>query len=574
MMIMTYDGLVTRRVSKELHTLLATGRILKIYQPTKTELVLNIRANGQTHRLLLSMHPVYARVHLTAEKYTNPKEPPMFCMLLRKHLEGSFIHNISQYENERIIELSIQGKNEIGDDVRKRLVIEIMGKHSNIILVDADKGHILDAMKHLSPYQNRFRTIQPGQAYIYPPTQGKVNPFNLTKEVRHSTIESASDERPFLNHFMGISPQIEQEIKTFGDDLDAQIEGFEQLLAKVNNGPVEPVIDQSQAAFYLFPLTSFTADLKPFESVNLLLDYYYRDKADRDLVKQRAGDLIRVLQNERSKTVRKIKKQQQTLKKAENAARYQKMGELLTAHMHLVKQGDASVEVLDYYEDDTPTLTIELNPNKSPSENAQSYFKTYQKLKTSKRILDIEIKKAYEMIAYLDQLIEQIEKARLEDLIEIREELEEEGLIKKKVAKNQKKNKPKKPTPDRYQSSDGTPIFVGKNNKQNEYLTMKFASKQNIWLHTKDIPGSHVVIRADDPSETTLTEAAMLAAYFSKAQQSSSVPVDYTEIKHVHKPSGAKPGYVIYDSQKTLAVTPKKDVVEQLKQNENLASDK
>ncbi|MGM0522685.1 MAG: Rqc2 family fibronectin-binding protein [Bacillota bacterium] len=570
---MTYDGLVTRRVSKELQTLLSTGRVLKIYQPTKTELILNIRANGQTHRLLLSMHPVYARVHLTDEKFTNPKEPPMFCMLLRKHLEGSFIHGITQYENERIIELSIQGKNEIGDDVRKRLIIEIMGKHSNIILVDADKGHILDAMKHLSPYQNRFRTIQPGQPYIYPPTQEKVNPFDLTKEDLQLKVTSSSSERPFMTHFMGVSPQIEHEIKTFGDDLATQIEGFQQLLTNINDGQVDPVIDQSQPAFYLFPLESFTTDLKHFDSVNSLLDYFYRDKAERDLVKQRAGDLIRVLQNERSKTVRKIKKQQQTLKKAENASRYQKMGELLTAHMHLVKQGDVSVDVLDYYDEDTPTLTIELNPNKSPSENAQSYFKTYQKLKTSKKMLDIEIKKAHEMIAYLDQLIEQIEKARLEDLAEIREELEEEGLIKKKVVKNQKKNKPKKPTPERYQSSDGTLIFVGKNNKQNDYLTMKLASKQNIWLHTKDIPGSHVVIRSEDPSETTLKEAALLAAYFSKAQQSSSVPVDYTEIKHVHKPSGAKPGYVIYDSQKTIAVTPNKDVVEQLKQNDQVAND-
>ncbi|WP_369813732.1 NFACT family protein [Halolactibacillus sp. JCM 19043] len=436
---MTYDGMVTRRVSKELQALLATGRILKIYQPTKTELILNIRANGKTHRLLLSMHPVYARIHLTDEKFTNPKEPPMFCMLLRKHLEGSFIREIIQYENERIIELSIQGKNEIGDDIRKRLIIEIMGKHSNIILVDADKGHILDAMKHLSPYQNRFRTIQPGQPYIYPPTQDKVNPFDLNKKDRETIVKQSLHERAFMTHFMGVSPQIEQELQTFGDDIDSQIHGFHQLLVDIENGQIDPVIDQTKHAFYLFPLKSFSENLKHFASVNALLDYFYRDKAERDLVKQRAGDLIRVLQNERSKTLRKIKKQQQTLKKAEHAPSYQKKGELLTAHMHLVKQGDSSVDVLDYYEEDTPTLTIELNPNKSPSENAQSYFKTYQKLKTSKKMLDIEIQKAYEMIDYLDQLIEQIEKARLEDLDEIREELEDEGLIKKKVLKKPEK---------------------------------------------------------------------------------------------------------------------------------------
>lgn len=567
MMTMTYDGMVTRSVSKELTSKLTTGRILKIYQPTKTELILNIRANGKTHRLLLSMHPVYARVHLTEEKYTNPKEPPMFCMLLRKHMEGSFIQTITQYENERIIEMSIRGKNEIGDDIKKRLIIEIMGKHSNIILIDDDKGHILDAMKHLSPYQNRFRTILPGQTYIYPPSQNKYNPFSLSEADVFKIVNQTDANRKFVSQFMGVSPQLESELYHFGENLIDQVTGFIQLLNRVNNDQITPVIDLESNNFYIFKLTSFSDELQTFNSVNTMLDVYYRDKAERDLVKQRAGDLIRVLQNERNKTVRKIKKQQQTLNKAESAHEFQRKGELLTAHMHLIKKGDASVDVFDYYEEDAPALTIELNPNKSPSENAQTFFKTYNKLKTSKKILDVEIKKAHEMIDYLDQLIEQIEKARLEDLEDIREELEDEGLIKKKVIKHQKKKTSKKPTPDRYQSSDGTVILVGKNNKQNEYLTMKLAGKQNIWLHTKDIPGSHVVIRSDEPSETTLKEAALLASYFSKAQQSSSVPVDYTEIKHVHKPNGAKPGYVIYDHQKTIAVTPSKSVVDKLKKN-------
>lgn len=568
MITMTYDGMVTRRVSIELNALLTSGRILKIYQPTKTELILNIRAHGKNHSLLLSMHPVYARVHITTEKFTNPKEPPMFCMLLRKHMEGSFIHQVTQYENERIMELIIRGKNEIGDDIRKKLIIEIMGKHSNIILVDEDKGHILDAMKHLSPYQNRFRTILPGQPYIYPPTQNKSNPFDLSTDDILAQVQASDAPHVFMATFMGVSPLIEQELSaTCSENVTAKVQAFQRILTDVATGQVNPTIDQDAQGFYLFPLHNFSDDVTHYASINACLDAFYREKAERDLVKQRAGDLIRVLQSERNKIIRKIKKQEQTLNKAAHAANYQKKGELLTAHMHLIKQGDTCVDVIDYYQEDTPSLTIELNPNKSPSENAQSYFKTYQKLKTSKKILEIEIEKAHEMVRYLDQLIEQIEKARLEDLADIREELEEEGLIKRKPSKNQKKAKANKPTPDVFTASDGTTILVGKNNKQNEYLTMKLAGKQNIWLHTKDIPGSHVVIRSDAPSDTTLKEAALLAAYYSKAQASSSVPVDYTEIKHVHKPNGAKPGYVIYSHQKTLTVTPSAKIVAQLKQN-------
>jgi len=249
---------------------------------------------------------------------------------------------------------------------------------------------------------------------------------------------------------------------------------------------------------------------------------------------------------------------------AENRDYYQKMGELLTAHMHLVSLGDTSVTVTDYYDPEQNELEVELNPNKTPSENAQSYFKSYQKLKTSKQIVEKEIIKTEEEIAYLEQLLQHIDKASVEDVEEIRDELREEGYLKKQV-KTKKKNKPKKPNPEQYISSNGTLILVGKNNNQNEYVTTKLAHRDDIWLHTKDIPGSHVVIRDNDPSEETIMEAAKLAAYFSKSSQSSSVPVDYTKIRHVKKPNGSKPGFVIYENQKTLFVTPEKELVEQLR---------
>lgn len=316
----------------------------------------------------------------------------------------------------------------------------------------------------------------------------------------------------------------------------------------------------------MFPLHSFSEKVETYDTVSDMLDGYYSGKAERDRVKQQAGDLYRFLKNERDKNKRKIKKHEQTLKRSESAEEYQRLGELLTAHMHIVQNGDAEVTVVDYYDPDQSELTIELNPNKSPSENAQNYFQTYQKLKKSKQVVQQEVKKAEEEIQYFERLIQQVESAREQDIEEIRDELREQGYMKKKPSYHgKKKNKPKKPAPESFLSSDGTLIYVGRNNKQNEYLTNRMANKSDIWLHAKDIPGSHVVIRNEDPSEDTLLEAAQLAANFSKSSQSSSVPVDYTQIKHVKKPSGAKPGFVTYDHQQTLFVTPEFSYVRELR---------
>ncbi|MBM7540517.1 Rqc2 family fibronectin-binding protein [Amphibacillus cookii] len=570
---MAFDGIVTHAISNELNKLLTSGRVTKVYQPTATELILTIRAQRSNHSLLLSAHPSYSRIHLTEEPFQNPAEPPMFCMLLRKHLIGSFIESIHQYKNERIIEINVRGKNEIGDDISKKLVVEIMGKHSNIILIDREKGHILDSIKHISPNQNRYRTILPGQTYIYPPDQDKKNPFSTDlqsiEDILENTGGDLSYQQKLVNTFMGISPLLASEIcNQVQPKTVAHIaKSFKQMIEQINNDELTPVIHYGgKEDFHVIALERFDGESKVFASVSDMLDNFYADKAERDRVKQQAGDLIKFLNNEYDKNKRKIKKQKQTLKKAERAEFYQKQGELLTAHLHLVKAGDQQIDVIDYYDPDQQSLTIELNPNKTPSENAQHYFKTYQKLKTSKQKLKHEIKKAEQEMDYLDQLIQQVETARVEDIEDIREELREQGYLKKKVYDRKQKKKTGKPDPEQYLATDGTPILVGRNNKQNEYLTMRLAGRRDIWLHTKDIPGSHVVIRSDSPSEDTLAEAAQLAALFSKASQSSSVPVDYTEIRHVKKPNGAKPGYVIYDHQKTLFVTPDQQFIKKLKQ--------
>lgn len=333
---------------------------------------------------------------------------------------------------------------------------------------------------------------------------------------------------------------------------------------QIKENDYQPAIYQEpKEEFHVLAFPDDKADTV-FEEVNPMLDAFYSGKAERDRVKQQAKDLYRFIKNEQDKNLRKLKKHRQTVEKSERADYYQKQGELLTAHMHLVKPNQKEVSVIDYYDPDQKEMTIPLNPNKSPSANAQSYFKTYQKLKNSRKMMESEIKRTNEEIDYFDQLLQQLDVASTDDIEEIREELREEGYLRRQRT-SKKTKKPQKPAPETYQSSDGTTILVGKNNKQNEYATMRLAHRDDIWLHTKDIPGSHVIIRDREPSEKTLEEAAILAAYYSKSQQSSSVPVDYTRIRHVKKPNGSKPGYVTYDNQKTLFVTPAKEIVDQLK---------
>ncbi|MYL48766.1 DUF814 domain-containing protein [Halobacillus litoralis] len=571
---MSFDGIVTRAITNELNETIQSGRIMKIYQPTETELVFTVRSNRKKQTLLLSAHPSYARFHLTDDQYHNPKEPPMLCMLLRKHLIGGFIERIEQVDMERIVKFHIRTRNEVGDETMKTLIIEVMGKHSNILLVDEEEGHMLDSIKHLPPSQNRHRTIMPGQPYKLPPEQGKINPVDLEPDafIRKLDFNSGKMDKQILNVVMGFSPMVTKEIvhRAGLGGSQAVKEAYREIREIILNHTYEPQIHRSEKEqFYVIPLHAFSNDVEKFDSVSAMLDDYYSGKAERDRVKQQAGDLHRFLKNERDKNQRKIKKHETTMKKSESAEEYQKLGELLTAHMHMVKTGDESVTVVDYYDPDQSEMTIELNPNKTPSENAQSYFQTYAKLKKSKEVVQKEIKKAEDEILYFERLIQQVESAREEDIEEIREELREQGYLKKKpAAKGNRKNKPQKPKPESFESTDGTLIYVGRNNKQNEYLTNRMANKMDIWLHAKDIPGSHVVIRDQDPSEDTLFEAAQLAANFSKSSKSSSVPVDYTRIRHVKKPSGAKPGFVTYDQQQTLFVTPDSTFIKRLKKRD------
>ena len=568
---MAFDGLFTRAITHEIANSLQTGRISKIYQPSKYEVLLHIRANGKNQKLILSSHPTYARMHLTNQNYDSPALPPMFCMLLRKHLEGGFIEKIEQIDLERIIQITVRSRNEIGDESVKTLVIEIMGRHSNIILVDTKTNVILDSLKHVSLAVNRHRTVYAGAEYVAPPAQHKVNPLLIETEddfIKPLDFLSGNMDKQLVGAFMGISPLFAKEVvkKAGMANEKALSEAFFSLQKPLLTHQYVPamITANGKEFFYLFPLSHLQGNEKTFSSVSELLDRFFFGKAERDRVKQQAHDLERFMQNEKSKNEKKLIKLEKTLQDAGKADKYQLFGELLTANMYALKKGDKEIEVVNYYDENGGTVKITLNPLKTPSENAQRYFQKYQKAKNSVAIVEEQIVKTNEEILYFDSLLQQMEAASSKDIEEIREELAEEGYVRNRKKKNAKK-KPTKPVLDKYLASDGTEIFVGKNNKQNDYLTTKFSRRDEIWLHTKDIPGSHVVIRSLEPTEETLHEAAKIAAYYSKAKDSSSVPVDFTKVRHVKKPSGAKLGFVTYDNQQTLYVTPDADTVMKLK---------
>ncbi|MEI3608210.1 Rqc2 family fibronectin-binding protein [Pseudogracilibacillus sp. SO10305] len=564
---MPFDGIVTRAVTEDLQQSLIGGRINKIYQPTNNEIIMTVRNNRTNYTLLLSIHPSYARIHLTNDKFQYPNEPPTFCMVLRKHLESAIIECIEQYALERIISIKVRGFNEIGDPITKTFMLEIMGRHSNILLLNDDETKIINCMKHVPPFQNSYRTLLPGADYKRPPSQEKIDLLQYPSEkiVHKLDFNQGKIEQQLVQIITGISPFIAKEI-VHKAHLGAQkefIKAIDTFQEQVRTNQFVPTIyRKDREDFHVLPITYLNGDTINFDNVHEMLDAFYSNKAERDRVKQQAKDLERIIKNELQKNKKKLLIHEKTIEKAKKADLLQKQGELLTAHLHLVQKGDSSVTVIDYYDPEQREMTIELLADKTPSENAQRFFKQYRKLVIAKDISATEMMKTKKEIAYLEEIEQQIVTARDEDIDDIREELREEGYIKKQKGKQKRR---KKPTPEHFISSDGTDIYVGRNNMQNEYVTHKLAHREDIWLHTLNIPGSHVIIKDSNPSEETLFEAAQIAAYYSKAQLSASVPVDYTKVKYVKKPSGSKPGFVTYTDQKTIHVTPIESAIKQLK---------
>jgi len=565
---MSYDGLFTHAIVHELREHILNGRVTKIHQPFNNELLIRIRANRKNYQLLLSAHPQYARVQLTDLRYENPQQPPQFCMVLRKYIENSMLVDIKQIKNDRVIEFIFTGRDELGDEQYYYLIVEIMGRHSNILLVNKDENKLYEAIRHVPPSMNSYRTLLPGAQYRSAPEQNNLNPFELSGEIKIERSNSKEKIKSIQSQFQGFGRDSAKELlyQIENNNELTQTETFNTFLKPYIENKYQPTLTEidNRSTFTALPYLSINGEKEDFEYLYKLLDEYYENKAEKDRVHQQTNDLSQVLKNERKKNVKKLEKLIHEDKGADDAEVYRVKGEVLTAFMHQVEKGMEEIELENFY-NDNHSILIDLDPQKSPAENAQWYFSQYQKLKNRKKHLATQIPLTEQEIDYIDSVLTQLDVASSQDIEEIREELGAEGYLRKQ--KRNKKKKKSKSKPDKYYSSDGALILVGKNNHQNDQLTMRTANKSDWWLHTKDIPGSHVVIRSEAPSPESIEEAAHLAAYHSKFNMSSSVPVDYTQIKNVHKPNGAKPGYVIYDNQQTIFVTPDKKLIKQLKQN-------
>ena len=549
---MSFDGFFLHHMVEELRAELLNGRIQKINQPFDQELVLQIRSNRQSHRLLLSAHPVFGRIQLTETTFENPAQPSTFIMVLRKYLQGAVIESIEQIENDRIVEITVSNKNEIGDDIQATLIIEIMGKHSNILLVDKSSNKVLEVIKHIGFSQNSYRTLLPGATYIAPPSTEALNPFTIKDEKLFEILQTQElTAKNLQSLFQGLGRDTAIELENLLTD--DRLSKFRDFFKQETN----PCLTDKS-----FSCVPFSTKIEGhFSSLSQLLDVFYKDKAERDRVKQQASELIRRVENELQKNRQKLKKQEKELQATENAEEFRQKGELLTTFLHQVPNDQDQV-VLDNYYTNQP-ITIALDKALTPNQNAQKYFKRYQKLKEAVKYLTDLIEETKATILYLESVETVLNQAGLDEIAEIREELIQTGFIRRRQREKIQKRK----KPEKYLASDGkTIILVGRNNLQNEELTFKIARKEELWFHAKDIPGSHVVISGNlNPSDEVKTDAAELAAYYSKGRLSNLVQVDMIEIKKLNKPTGGKPGFVTYTGQKTLRVTPDSEKIESMK---------
>lgn len=591
---MALDGITTSAIVSELKAALLGGRIDKIHQPLADEIRMSIRGLGSgAKKIIISANSAHPRIHLTESSRENPMTAPLFCMVMRKHIAGGKIIDIVQPNFERIIILRIESSNEMGDITTKNLILEIMGKHSNLILTD-ETGRILDSIKRVTHEKSSVREVLPGKEYVFPPSQDKKNP--LLAEQADFLFSLHLQEGRRLQEFLyqtytGISPVMAGEICTRAG-LDASdscqettLENSERLFAAFEKTMQEVKAEDYYPAIYyqkenqkennrivdfaVLKMQQFQGlAAKPFPSVSALLEGFYQERDNAAHIRQKAQDMRKLVTNHIERCVKKKEIQLKTRRETEGMDLWKKKGELLTANIYAVPQGVTTFKTIDYYEESMPEIEIAIDPAKTPAENAQKYFAKYNKAKRTLAALEIQEKQNNEELAYLESVLNALENAKEDaDLSEIRTELAESGFIRRQAQKKGQP-KPKRAKPLRYISSDGYEILVGKSNLQNDELTLRTAEPTDLWMHTKDIPGSHVIIRTNGQSElpeATMEEAANLAAFYSKAKNSSMVPVDYTQRKNIKKPNGAKPGMVIYLTNKTIYITPDEARIQQMK---------
>ncbi|WP_027624698.1 Rqc2 family fibronectin-binding protein [Clostridium lundense] len=570
---MALDGIFLYSISEELKNKIINGRVEKVNQPEKDEIILSIKKERTNYKLLISSSPVYPRVHLTKMSKENPMSPPMFCMLLRKHLNSSKLVNIRQLDTDRILFLDFESTDELGFNSIYSLVIEIMGRHSNITLVRHRDNIIMDSIKHVTPDINSVRCLYPSIPYVFPPASEKLSPLNYIYEDLVAFVKEKNikfEKNIFSKIFTGISTQFSKEIfyRMSKSNIQLNIDNLYEIYNELEN--IFKEIKENHFFFALYSQENEFKDFYCFELTNLndiklteytsaseLLDEYYYHKDKEDRLTSKSSNLLRLIHNNLDRCYKKLNLLENTLKECDGKDTYKIYGELLTANIYSIKTGEEKVTVLNYYSENEEYVNIKLDPNKTPAQNIQSYFKKYNKCKKSEEAALVQIESTKEEINYLQSVFTSIKNVEdYKSIDDIKRELMETGYIK---FKKEGKKKEKLSKPMHFISSEDIDIYVGKNNIQNDYLTLKFANNHDIWLHTKDIPGSHVIIKTVNTfSEKTLEEAANLAAYYSKGKDSSKVAVDYTEVKNVHKPNGAKPGMVIYYTNKTIYITPEK----------------
>lgn len=578
---MALDGAFLYAVKNELQELIG-GRVEKIYQPSREEIVISIRKK----KLYISANASSARVHITQKQPDNPQTPPMFCMLLRKKIGSGRLIEIRQDGLERILFFDFECVNELGDLVKITLACEIMGRCSNLIII-SDDGKIIDSIKRVDEEMSRERIVLPGMRYTLPPRDDRLNfltadPETIVTKLRETN--SAELSKALIHVFEGVSPILAREWTFFagrgnhlqsdtidGDQLDRLLyiikKTREQLVkgeccfsvASTKEGILK---DFSFIRLNQFGILMYT---KEISTACELLDYFYceRDRAVR--TKQRANDLFKLLVNLTERTSRRISAQKQELSECAEKDYYKLCGDLISANMYCIKKGDLSATVINFYDESNPEIIIELDVRKTPSQNAQYYYSEYKKCVTAEEKLAVQIAKGEEELQYLDSVFDALTRAEYEnDIIQLRLELREQGYIK---SGGNKSKPPKALPPIEYKSSDGYTILVGRNNHQNDQLSLKFAEKSDIWLHTQNITGSHVIVVTDGeaPPDRTIEEAAIIAAFNSKGRSSDLVPVDYCLAKYVKKPSGAKPGKVIFTNYKTAFVKPDEETENKLR---------
>lgn len=582
---MALDGIYLSLLRKEFDPLI-DGRVDKIHQPSREELIMTIRTKEGAQKLMFSTGAGSARVHITTADIENPKTPPMFCMLMRKHLAGGRLTAIRQDGFERILFFDFEATNEMGDRVKLTLAAEIMGRRSNLILYHED-GRIIDSIKRVGQEMSSVRMVLPGAQYTLPPREQRLNLMECTKEEFLAKIAenpTAELSKAIMKTLEGISPVFAREAVFFaargaeitveqlsGDTADRLWFYFSKVRDSINDGTnVYTVLKTKEGNlkdFCFCDIAQYGALMvtKSFESPSVLLDYFYAERDSLSRIKQKANDLFKLLINTSERTQRRMQNQREELKECKDREKYRIYGDLITSNLYALEKGMAYAEVQDFYDENCPTVKIPLDKRLTPTQNAQKYYKEYRKLDTAEKKLTVLIAEGEQEVKYLDSVFDSLTRAQTEgDIAELREELFQEGYVKRSKFKGKP---PKALPPIRYRSSDGYEIRVGRNNKQNDRLTCKETEKTDLWLHVKDITGSHVIVTCDGemPPDRTIEEAAIIAACNSKGRNSSRVDVDYTFIRNVKKPNGSKPGMVIFTNNYTITVKPDTELEEKLR---------